>query len=182
MSGEPSTPQPEQERYSFEAFPPYRFIPGVNPHPHRDPGGHSYGEEHEKLEFMPPEDWQDNLEYLYGVDLYNYAYWWESHEAWEEIWHTTDKESPYGQMLQGLIQVSAAFIKWHLHQQTGMQKLFEIGRGRLEFVREHSPIFMGLNLDLHLRKLDKHFAMVIQQEALWPDALENYPFLVLEKD
>ena len=94
-------------------FPPYRHIPGVTPHPIRDPRGHSYGvEEVHDAEPLPPEFWRQNEDYLYGVDLYNFAYWWEAHEAWEGLWHQA--EGTYRLFLQGLIQVSAAFIK-HPH-------------------------------------------------------------------
>lgn len=176
----PQSPRPTLSRLTTDDLPPYRYIPGINKHPVRDPEGHSYGREHEPLVFLAPEKWRENHEYLFGVDLYNDAYWWESHEAWESVWHTTDKQGPYGQFLQGLIQVSAAFIKWYSHEEIGMRKLYELGIMRLEFVRERQANFMGLDLNSHLLKLKKHFALVLADAALWPDPLENYPFLVLE--
>ena len=145
----------------------------------RDPDGHSYGTTHEKLIYSPPKDWQQNENYLYGCDLYNNAYWWESHEQWEDLWHTTNKEQVHGQFLQGLIQISAAFIKWHLNQHEGMSRLYMIGRDRLEFVRKESPIFMGLDLNAHLEKLEKHFAPVLKKPEVWPNALESYPFIII---
>lgn len=176
------TPDANHKRYSQEPFPSYRFIPGINPHPMRDPQGHSYGEPEAALIYSQPDDWQNNNEYLFGVDLYNYAYWWESHEKWEGLWHTTNKDSEHGQFLQGLIQISAAFIKWYLKQPEGLSRLFALGFGRLEFVSKKHPIFMGLNLEHHLNKLERHFTAVIKNPKQWPDLFTDYPFIEFDFD
>lgn len=180
----PQAPDPNHLRYTDFEFPPYRFIPGVNAHPQRDPEGHSYNKEHAPVIYSPPEDWQSNANYLFGVDLYNHAYWWEAHEAWEELWHTTKKSAAYGQFLQGLIQVSAAFIKWQSQQQVGMEKLFGIGLSRLEFVLASLPAgqtqFMGLDLKTHRQKIKNHFEVVVRETETWPDPLLEYPFIELK--
>lgn len=174
-------PAPTPIRYSTESFPPYRYIPGQAPHPTRDKLGHLYGIVHEPLDFIDPKDWQDNSEYLYGVDLYNQAYWWEAHEAWEAVWHTTKKDSAYGQYLQGLIQISAAFIKWELQAYEGLSRLYKIGLGRLEFTAKDNPHFMGLDLKAFIQTLKNHFAEVILTQNFKLNPLENYPFLILNK-
>lgn len=171
----------QHKRYSDLPFPPYAFIPGQNPHPQRDPQGHSHGQPEEKPAYLEPARWQENKNYLFGIDLYNHGFWWESHEKWEAVWHTTEKEKIYGQHLQGLIQVSAAFIKWHLHQHEGLKKLFEIGIERLEFVQKTSPAFMGLDLTEHVSKLKKHFQPVLTQADFWPDPLNDYPYIELKE-
>jgi predicted metal-dependent hydrolase len=176
----PQPPKSSLPRLTTKSLPPYRYIPGINKHPVRDPEGHSYGREHATLAFLAPEKWRKNHEYLFGVDLYNAAYWWESHEAWENVWHTTDKQGPYGQFLQGLIQISAAFIKWYSHEEIGMRKLYELGIMRLEFVCDRHVNFMGLDLNSYLLKLKKHFAPVLAEAASWPDPLKDYPFIILE--
>lgn len=178
---EPRSPDPHFQRYSCASLPPYRFIPGINAHPVRDPRGHSFGRQHAALVYQAPEKFSENEEYLVGVDLYNQAYWWESHEAWENIWHTTDKSSDDGQFLQGLIQISAALIKWHLHQREGMVKLFGIGMGRLRHVGEHQKVFMGVDMHKHIVQIEKHFAQVLPEHATWLDACAQYPFLEINK-
>ena len=178
---EPCAPNPHYFRYSDQKFPAYRYIPSINNHPVRHPQGHSYGRVEEKAEFIAPAHWQRHSLYLYGVDLYNFSFWWESHEAWETLWHLTAKHDVYGQFLQGLIQISAAFIKWYSEQHDGMSRLFRIGRQRLEFVAGITPVFMGVDLKKHLQMLDQHFAQVLEKEPeVWPDLLENYPFLCLQ--
>ena len=68
-------------------FPSYAFLPGRDPHPQRDPAGHSYGEHGPTAVHVDADDWRDNEPYLFGVDLYNHGFLWEAHEAWEGIWH-----------------------------------------------------------------------------------------------
>ena len=178
MLQEPRAPAPLAPRHTALALPPYRFIPGINKHPVRDPQGHSFGREEIKLSFQDPKEWKQNVAYLFGVDLYNNAFWWEAHEAWEAVWHTTDKDSAYGQFLQGLIQIAAAFIKWHSHEGIGMTKLYALGIMRLEFTAKKFPDFMGLDLKMHLEKLKNHFAEVLKG-GTWPDAIAGYPFILL---
>ncbi len=141
-------------------FPPYRHIPGVTPHPIRDPRGHSYGMEAEHdTELLPPELWQQNDDYLYGVDLYNFAYWWEAHEAWEGLWHQA--EDTYRLFLQGLIQISAAFIKHHMRMLRPLRTLSTAGRDKLRQVivecDNASGNYMGLHLPAFLETADAFF-------------------------
>ena len=146
-------------------FPPYRHIPGVTPHPIRDPLGHSYGVE-ENLDdaLLSAEMWRQNKAYLYGVDLYNFAYWWEAHEAWEGLWHQA--EDTYRLFLQGLIQVSASLIKYHMRMLRPLRTLSTAGRDKLRQVvvecdeaegNYMGQSYMGLNLPAFLATADAFF-------------------------
>ncbi len=144
-----------------EDFPPYRHIPGVTPHPIRDPRGHSYGIEETSDDIgLPPELWEQNETYLYGVDLYNFAYWWEAHEAWEGLWH--EAEDTYRLFLQGLIQVSASLIKYHMRMLRPLRTLSTAGRNKLrQVVKESGEAahnYMGINLPAFLETADTFFA------------------------
>lgn len=70
-----------------------------------------------------PTRWHDCPHYLFGVDLYNFAYWWEAHEAWEDIWRELPPTDPCRAFLQCLIQVSAAHLKRHLGVERGVHEL-----------------------------------------------------------
>ena len=63
-----------------KSFPPYAYLPGRQPHPVRDPAGHSY-----RVEPMPvaAEASLGSDVFLWGLDLFNHGYYWEAHEAWE---------------------------------------------------------------------------------------------------
>ena len=67
--------------------------------------------------------------FLRGVAHFNALEFWESHEAWEELWLVA--ESDLDQFLQGLIQVAAAYH--HLKRGTfrGGVRLFDAGLARL---------------------------------------------------
>ena len=141
-------------------FPSYRHVPGVTPHPINDVHGHSYGLNEETDEpIPPPEAWRQNEDYLYGVDLYNFAYWWEAHEAWEGLWQKAEDE--YRLFLQGLIQISASLIKYHSRQLRPLRSLSTAGRDKVRRVQKNleNPImYMGINLNEFLSCLDTFFA------------------------
>ena len=141
-------------------FPSYRHIPGVTPHPIKDPAGHSYGsDESTRPQVLSPESWRTNEDYLYGVDLYNFAYWWEAHEAWEGLWHHA--EDDYRLFLQGLIQISAALIKHHMRMPRPVRTLSTAGSDKLREVflkfKRPTETYMGINLNEFLSRLDVFF-------------------------
>jgi hypothetical protein len=73
-------------RYAPEKpFPSYAFVPGRHPHPIRDPDGHSFGQEEKTLPAPIPEELAGNIHFRFGLDLFNFGYYWEAHEAWEEL-------------------------------------------------------------------------------------------------
>lgn len=143
VENEPSPPDPAAPRHTRIAFPPYRYVPGRSPHPRRDPGGHSYGRPEPGATLLDPAAWATSTVYLYGVDLHNFAYWWEAHESFEALWQATDKEGPLGQTLQGLIQIAASNLKRFMGAESAAQKLGARGLARLGVAP--SP-FLGLDV------------------------------------
>ncbi len=125
-----------QRRYSSRPFPPYRFIPGLAPHPTRDPEGHSYNHEPELLKSFDPDKWHSSEEYLYGIDLFNHEYWWEAHEALEAVWGAAGRRTNTGLFVQGLIQVAVAHLKKYQGfddvatrmAQAGLQKMMPVNQ------------------------------------------------------
>ncbi|RIK63467.1 MAG: DUF309 domain-containing protein [Planctomycetota bacterium] len=154
-----------QPRYSSRPFPPYRFVPGRHPHPTASPLGHSYaGPGHAEPAVCPvaPDAWRVSEEYLYGCDLYNHAYWWEAHEAWEGLWHLPERGSLQRKFLQGLIQVSACHLKLRLGHMDGVSRLLESSRTYLCDVRaavgDHR--FMGLEVAGFLNRVEAYYTAV----------------------
>jgi hypothetical protein len=141
---EPAAPDPAWPRYGKIAFPPYRFVPGLNPHPRRDPKGHAYGTVETPPPRVPPERWRENEVYLHGVDLYNFAYWWECHEALEGLWHLTGHRGTEAEFLQGVIQAAAANLRRHMGTPEGARRLGKEAVARLRSVG--APRYMGLEL------------------------------------
>jgi hypothetical protein len=128
-------------------FPAYAFVPGVHPHPTRDPRGHSAGETDEPCDYHAPETWRDNERYLWGVDLYNHGYLWEAHEAWEGLWHAAKRDRDQADHLQGLIQCAAACLKIAMEQPRGLETLSKLGTEKLERVAiAQGGDYMGADL------------------------------------
>lgn len=141
---EPTAPDPAWPRYSTLPFPRYRFVPGLGPHPRRDPRGHSYGTTETPLPRVPTDRWRENEAYRHGIDLYNFAYWWECHEVLEGLWHLTGHTGDEAQFLQGIIQTAAANLRRHLGTPDGARRLGQEAVQRLESVT--GPSYMGLTL------------------------------------
>jgi hypothetical protein len=146
---EPAPPDPSWPRYSPRPFPRYRFVGGLNPHPRRHPEGHAYGTADLPPPGVAPDRWRDNAVYLQGIDLYNFAYWWECHEALEGLWHLTGHQGTEAQFLQGIIQVAAANLKRHVNSLAGARRLGREAVARLASVGRRS--YMGLELGPFIR-------------------------------
>lgn len=123
---------PAWPRYSARPFPPYRFLPGKNPHPRRDPGGHSFGQPEPQPPTFQPDEWYKSEDYLYGIDLYNNAYWWECHEVFEGLWHAVGHDTERGNFFQALIQLAAANLKRFLGNETAAQNLLRRAESRFQ--------------------------------------------------
>jgi len=130
------------------AFPPYAFLPGRDPHPTRDPGGHAFGREEPGALHLAAERWRENEPYLFGVDLYNHGFLWEAHEAWESVWHPSKPDRQQALYLQGLIQCAAAWLKIPMGQPRGLERLAELAAQKLgQVARAARGRYMGLDLD-----------------------------------
>jgi len=157
-------------RYTDRPFPAYRFVPGQSPHPRRDPKGHSSGQQEPTLAPFPPEEWWDSEWYLYGIDLYNYGYWWECHEVFEGLWHAVGPDTPQGEFLQALIQVAAANLK-RLTQAT--QPAETLSRAALERLQKFSGVYMGVDVAAFTTEVKAYFEESRKEPALirlvWPE-------------
>lgn len=151
---EPAAPDPAWPRYSARPFPPYRFVAGLNPHPRRDPEGHAYGRRETPPPRVAPDQWRRNDAYLHGIDLYNYAYWWECHEELEGLWHLTGHQGEEAQFLQGIIQVAAANLKRHVEQLEGARRLGREAVGRLASLKRRE--FMGVEIGPFIRAVNDY--------------------------
>ena len=145
----------EWPRYTHRSLPAYRFLPGRTPHPRRHPQGHSFEQADLQLGPFEPAQWMTSENYLYGIDLYNWTYWWEAHELFEAFWHAYGRNTPAGNFFQALIQCAAANLKRELGQEQATRNLVSYALDRLR----HSPAqYMGLNT-----------AALAEQFAQWLD-------------
>jgi predicted metal-dependent hydrolase len=76
-----------------------------------------------------------------GIDLYNAGHYWNTHEAWEQVW--LDAERELRGFYQGLIQLTAAFVHVTRNEYPGAIRLLDAGIEKLE---RYPASFMGVRL------------------------------------
>ncbi len=143
-------------RYSDRPFPPYRFVPGENPHPRRHPDGHSFGQPEPSPAVFKTMLWRDLEIYAFGIDLFNFGYWWESHEYFEALWRAFGPRTPEGRFFQGLIQLAAA----HLKRRTGNETAAITLSTKSRLTLQGTPIrYMGLDIATVIQDIERFYAM-----------------------
>ncbi|MBI5763447.1 MAG: DUF309 domain-containing protein [Planctomycetes bacterium] len=170
-------------RYSRLSFPPYRYIPGQNPHPVANPAGHSFraaGMPEPHVPFVPSERWRESDLYLYGCDLYNHGYWWEAHEAWEGLWHHPEKGSAQKEFLQGLIQVSACHLNLYLGRMDGVARLRRTSFEHFERATSQltTANYMGLEVREFMSRVASYYSGVLGS-SLAVHCAKTYPYVLV---
>jgi len=129
-------------RYSPRRLPPQRFVPGEGPRP-----GTAAAPPARPGDGWNPADWRAIEGWLWAVDLFNHGYWWESHEALEELWHAAGRTTPAARFVQALIQLSAACLNRHRgHRGAARRQAARAVRG-LRAARNLGPIVMGIDVE-----------------------------------
>ena len=159
MLTEPRPSDPTWPRYSNLPFPQYHHVPGLNPRPRGSRGPHH-------TMSWNPENWRSLTPYLCGIDLYNYAYWWECHETLEQLWRSAEKTSVQRVFLQGIIQIAAANLNRHIGKRAGSIAQAEKGLARLDVVRTEAPTYMGIDLNRFVDDARRYFSGKLSSPAV----------------
>jgi uncharacterized protein len=104
---------------------------------------------------LSPDRWRQSEPYLYGIDLYNFAYWWESHEIFEAFWHAAGRTTEQGRFFRALIQLAAANLKTFQNQRAAARALLWRGIQRLG---DMPASYMGIELSLLTETILRHLA------------------------
>ena len=119
-------------------LPPYTHVPGITPHPIRDPSGHSHGKTIPPCPTPTAADWPRCWPLEEGRKLFEAGYYWEAHETWELAWAAAGRHGPVADLIKGLIKLAAAGVKLYEGQPVGVERharraadLFEIARQEL---------------------------------------------------
>jgi predicted metal-dependent hydrolase len=102
---------------------------------------------------FPTTQWQTSEEYLYGIDLYNYAYWWECHEIFEGLWHAVGRDTEQGNFFQALIQFAAANLKRFTGNHQAAGNLVTSGILRLQ---KAPRFYMGIDVARLAEDFEQH--------------------------
>jgi uncharacterized protein len=129
-----------------EPLPAYAFVPGRFPHPTSDPAGHSYGVEPPIPAKVEPEKWRECRPYLFGIDLFNAGYYWESHVAWESLWIACGRKGVVADFLKGLIKLAAAGVKALEGRPDGVKSHSARTAELLRGVAAEQEFFMGFGI------------------------------------
>jgi len=159
-------PDRQAPRYCPERpFPAYRFVPGLHPHPRRDPAGHSHVAAPRAVQprAWNPAAWRGLTDWLAGVDRFNAFYFWEAHESWEGLWAAQPRASAPARLLQGLIQISAALLKVHLGSPRGAASLSQHGLRKLDASAVAAPHLLGLDLRATTSDFHHYFRPLLQR-------------------
>ena len=115
-----------------------------------DPRGHSFGKLPERPEPPDPDHGLACRAYLYGIDLFNHGYYWESHESWEGLWHACGRTGILADFLKGLIQLAAAGVKHREGRPQGVRsharRAADLWQGMVRSLGAGSDSFLGLRL------------------------------------
>lgn len=142
-------------------LPPYRYVPGLSPHPFRHPDGHMF------TDGRPPKEDPAQVPRLWlrGLDLYDQRFYWEAHEAWEACWHHTPP-GPWRLAQQALIQGAAAVLKRHLGHSAAAQRLHQAAQERFAqaIALQGDPVLKGVDLEGTRAEL----RAALEDDQRWP--------------
>lgn len=111
-------------------LPPEPYLPGLTKRP-------DSGDDVHRVAAMAPDPtdanaWRENAAYLAGFRLYNAGFGWEAHEVWEPVWMHAAPHSAERYLLQGLIQLANARLKFAMKRDQAGSRLVGIAGGLLE--------------------------------------------------
>lgn len=110
--------------------PPYAYIPGQTPRHDEDLFADlSASVEHGNL--------TNSLAWRAGLHYLEYGFFWESHEALEQVWLATPANSAERHMVQALIQFANASLKSVMQRPNAVLRLCDIANEHLSFCKSN---------------------------------------------
>jgi predicted metal-dependent hydrolase len=110
---------------------------------------------------MDPETYDPR--YLRGVQYFNRHAFFESHDAWEEVW--LEETGPAKDFFKGLIQGAVALYHFRNRNFGGARKLWTGCQRLLEPFR---PKYLGLDVEGFLKEMSNCFAELFRAPAAGP--------------
>ena len=135
-----SQPSADVPRYLPDRpLPPYSYVPGQSPHPTSHELGHSFGIHEPTAIPLDESNFAINSAYLFALDLFNHGYYWEAHEAWEQLWHCAGRTGRTADFLKGLIKLAAAGVKLREGRAKGVKQHAQRAAELLTGVASRTP-------------------------------------------
>ena len=173
--GQPVPPTVHPTRYAPGLpFPAYRHTPGLTPHPRHHRDGHSHGLPEPEADLTEPGGWAGSRAYLFAIDLFNRAYWWECHEVLESLWIRAGRRGPQALFFQAIIQAAAANIKWHAGNGSAARFLAGEATKKLRVVIERMGTetrrYMGVDVEQLIDAVECFYSTA--EGGAWPPTIE----------
>ncbi len=130
---------------------------------------------------MHPDAWLSSGDYCWAIDLFNQGYYWEAHEAWEQLWIAAGRSGTVADFLKGLIKLAAAGVKLREGNPRGVKRHAVRAGELLRLTRERLGCEVTTYAGLQLESLQQFAARVAGDEQAGlesPDAsrmLETLP-------
>lgn len=103
----------------------------------------------------PPSPESQDPRLIEGIQLFNHARFFESHEVLEQLWlGTTDSSKDF---YKGLIQAAVAFHHWSRGNLAGTQTLV---RSSCRYLKRYSPVYRGVEVGAFLAQFTDLFRWV----------------------
>ena len=106
---------------------------------------------HTKFKDLIHDDLTEDDWFKIGIELFNDEFYFESHEAWEEIWQTDNSNNR--EFFQGLIQLAAVMVHSTNENLKGMQRLTAMA---FEKLGKYPDIHFGIKLRLLMDDIQKY--------------------------
>lgn len=100
-----------------------------------------------EVEALSQENFSQNEGYLYGIDLFNNGYYWESHVWWEALWNEAGRKGEMADFLKGLIKLGAGGVKMALSQENISQGHIDRAVELLNPLAKNYHHFCGIDLN-----------------------------------
>ncbi len=91
----------------------------------------------------------DRVDFQQGIVLFNNKLFWESHEAWEQVWKRHAQNNRI--FFQGMIQIAAGMHQLQRQIPHGVEKHFRNAQWKL---KPFAPVCLGLDVTYLLEALD----------------------------
>lgn len=137
-------------RYTSDYLPEYAHRPGETVHPNKE-GGHYFGKKEPEQKPLTQENYVIHHEYLYGIDLYNHGYFWESHVYWEAAWNGCGRKGKTADFLKALILLAAGRLKYEIGQNPPALGHYEKSKGLFESLECEE--FAGMDIENLIREI-----------------------------
>ena len=132
-------------------LPPYRYVPGIFPHPTKNEKGHSFHKE--TLETQGQQMcFTDDVGWLRGLDLFDQRFYWEAHEVWEERWKQL--RGPEKSLLQGMILAAACLLQRHMGREKIAARSWQKAKRLLKCSMQEVEN-IGIDMDRFIEEMDR---------------------------